>query len=205
MDGTRGAIAAALLVVSGCAQAGGIGDILGGVLGGQQPVGGTETGAVVAEVRAVDTRNQVIEIRTDDGQNADIRYDQNTRVVYRQQEYPVTALEPGDVVRMNVQRSGNEYYTQDIQVQQSVQERQGDTGAYDSDELYQFSGTVDQIDQTRGLFTLRARNGEVVTVAMPYNATSSARDRFQRLRRGNSVAVEGRFVAEERIELTRFL
>jgi hypothetical protein len=205
MDGTRGAIAAALLVVSGCAQAGGIGDILGGVLGGQQPVGGTETGAVVAEVRAVDTRNQVIEIRTDDGQNADIRYDQNTRVVYRQQEYPVTALEPGDVVRMNVQRSGNEYYTQDIQVHQSVQERQGDTGAYDSDGLYQFSGTVDQIDQTRGLFTLRARNGEVVTVAMPYNATSSARDRFQRLRRGNSVAVEGRFVAEERIELTRFL
>jgi hypothetical protein len=205
MNGTRGAIAAALLVVSGCAQAGGIGDILGGVLGGGQPAGGTDTGAVVAEVRGVDTRNQVIEIRTDDGQNADIRYDQNTRVVYRQQEYPVTALEAGDVVRMNIQRSGNEYYTQDIQVQQSVQERQGDTGAYDRDELYQFSGTVDQIDQTRGLFTLRSRNGEVVTVAMPYNATSSTRDRFQRLRRGNSVAVEGRFIAEERIELTRFL
>jgi hypothetical protein len=205
MNGTRGAIAAALLVMSGCAQAGSIGDILGGVLGGQQPAGGTETGAVVAEVRGVDTRNQVIGIRTDDGQNADIRYDQNTRVLYRQQEYPVTALETGDVVRMNVQRSGNEYYTQDIEVQQSVQERQGDTGVFDSDRLYQFTGTVDQIDQTRGLFTLRSRNGELVTVAMPYNATSSARDRFQRLRRGNSVAVEGRYIAEERIELTRFL
>jgi hypothetical protein len=76
---------------------------------------------------------------------------------------------------------------------------------FDSDRLYQFTGTVDQIDQTRGLFTLRSRNGELVTVAMPYNATSSARDRFQRLRRGNSVAVEGRYIGEERIELTRFL
>jgi outer membrane lipoprotein SlyB len=206
MKATRGALATALLIVSGCAQAGSIGDILGGVLGGgQQPVGGTETGAVVAEVRAVDARNQVIEIRTEDGQNVDIRYDQNTRVVYRQQEYQVTALEPGDVVRMNVQRSGNEYYTQDIEVQQSVQERQGETGAFDPDALYQFSGTVEQVDQTRGLFTLRSRNGDVVTVAMPYNATSSARDRFQRLRRGNSVAIEGRFIGEERIELTRFL
>jgi hypothetical protein len=209
MKGTRGAIGAALLIVSGCAQTGGIGDILGGVLGGQ-PAGGTDSGAVTAEIRGVDARNRIIEIRTDDGQNADVRYDDDTRVVYRQQEYPVTALEPGDVVRMDVQRSGNGYYTQDIQVQQSVQERQGeagvfDSGPFDSDELYQVSGSVDQIDQTRGLFTLRTRNGEVVTVAMPYNATSSARDRFARLRRGNSVAIEGRFVGDDRIELTRFL
>jgi hypothetical protein len=204
MKAIRGSIAAAVLIASGCAQAGSIGDILGGVLGGGQPAGGTESGAVVAEVRAVDTRNEVLEVRTDDGQNVDIRYDRNTRVVYRQQEYEVTALEPGDVVRMNVSRNGNEYYTQDIEVQQSVQDRQGGSSS-GSDEVYQINGSVDQIDQTRGLFTLRTSNGQMITVAMPYNATSSARDRFQRLRRGNTVAVEGHFVSDERLELTRFL
>jgi hypothetical protein len=206
MKTKRGAVVAALLIASGCAQAGSLGDVLGGVLGGGQPVGGTQSGAVTAEVRAVDTRNQIIEIRTDDGQNADIRYDQNTRVVYRQQEYQVSALESGDLVRMDVQRTtGNEYYTRDIEVQQSVQDRRGDTGYSDPNALYQFSGTVDQIDQTRGLFTLRTRNDEVVTVAMPYNASSSARDRFQRLRRGSSVAIEGRYLSQEQVQLTRFL
>jgi hypothetical protein len=204
MKPARGLVFAALLTAGGC-QTGGIGDVLGGVLGGgQQPVGGTESGAVVAEIRGVDDYNHVIEIRTNDGQNADVRYDQNTRVVYREQQYEVTALEPGDIVRMDVSRSGNEYYTRDIQVQQSVQERQGETGAFDPDALYQLSGSVQQIDYSRGLFTLRTSNDEVVTVTMPYNATSSARDRFERLRRGNSVAVEGRFVGEDRLELTRF-
>ena len=204
MRPARGLVFAALLIAGGC-QTGGIGDILGGVLGGgQQPAGGTEGGAVVAEIRSVDDYNRVIEIRTNDGQNADIRYDQNTRVVYRQQQYEVTALEPGDIVRMDVSRSGNEYYTRDIQVQQSVQERRGETGAFDPDALYQLSGNVEQIDYSRGLFALRTSNDEVVTVSMPYNLTSATRDRFERLRRGNSVAVEGRFVGEDRLELTRF-
>ena len=204
MKATRAAIVAVLWAAAGCAQMGGVGDILGGVLG--NPAGGTETGAVVAEVRTVDDRNQVLEVRTDAGQNVDIRYDQNTRVVYRQREYEVTSLEPGDVVRMDVTRTtGNEYYTQQIDVQQSVQERRGESGSTPSDDLYQINGTVDQIDQSRGLFTLRTRDGDVITVAMPYNASTSARDRVERLRRGNTVAVEGRFVNQERLELSRFL
>src|SRR5688572_14681453 len=105
MKAIRGIAAAGLLVLGGCAQAGGIGDILGGVLGGQ--TGGTgagSSGTVVAEVQRVDTRNAVIEVETEDRQRVDVRYDEQTRVIYRQQEYEVTALEPGDVIRMSLSR-----------------------------------------------------------------------------------------------------
>ena len=205
MKSSRGFSVGVALLLCGCAQAG---DILGGVLGGAQPAGtvGANGGTVVAEVQGVDVRNGVLEARTENGQVLDVRFDQNVRVVYQRQEYPVTALEPGDVVQMNVRRSGNQYYTQQIDVQQSVQDRGGaggGVGGYD-ERIYQVSGTVDQIDTSRGLFTLRTGQNQTITVAMPYNPTSSDRDRFNRLRRGNSVTVEGRFVTQDRLELTRF-
>src|SRR5688572_17086905 len=98
------ATAAVSLMFGGCAQTAGIGDILGGVLGGGAPAG-MESGAVVAEVQGVDAQNQVIQFRTEQGQNVNIRFDSRTRVVYRQQEYPVTSLERGDVVRATVAQS----------------------------------------------------------------------------------------------------
>lgn len=191
------------LLLCGCAQAQ---DILGGVLGGSaQPAGGGDAGTVVAEVQSVDARNGSLQIRTDDGQNVNIRFDQNIRVVYRQEEFPVTALERGDIVEMSVSRSGNEYYTQRIDVRESVQDRNGSTGNQDDDRVYQISGTVDQIDLQAGLFTVRNSNNQILTVSMPYNASSSTRDRFDRLRRGNNVRIEGRYVTQHRLELTRFM
>ena len=188
------AAAVALFVLSGCGQTAGLGDILGGVLGGgAQPTGsGAQSGTVSAEVREVDTRNRVLEVRTDDGQNVGIRYDDETRVVYEQREYPVTALEPGDMIRMNVSRTGqNEYYTAQIEVEQSVQDRTGYQGTTDPDRLYTLSGTVDQVDQNSGLFTLRTTNGRLYSVSMPFNSSAAARDRFSRLRRGHAVSFEG--------------
>jgi hypothetical protein len=133
--GARTACAIFALTLSGCGSSG-IGDVLGGVLGGGQPTG--ESGVVVAEVRAVDTRDQTIRIRTDEGQTADVRYDSRTTVVYRDRNYDVDALEAGDLVRMEVTRTAqNEYYTDQIEVEQSVQERSGqdDYDDIDSDRL----------------------------------------------------------------------
>ena len=84
-----------VLLLCGCAQAG---DILGGVFGGgAQPPGGASQGTVVAEVQSVDARDGNLQIRTDDGHNVNIPFDQNIRVVYRQEELPITALERGDI------------------------------------------------------------------------------------------------------------
>src|SRR5687768_14587248 len=107
---TRTACALFALTLSGCAGSG-IGDVLGGVLGGGQPAGQPESGTVVAEVRSVNTRDQMIRVRTDDGETADIRYDSRTTVSYRDRNYEVDALETGDVVRMDITRNNqNEYY-----------------------------------------------------------------------------------------------
>ena len=110
----------AACAVAGCSQLEGLGSVLGG-----PGAGSAQTGQVEAEIRAVNTSSQELDIRTTDGQDARIRYDNQTRVIYQDQEYPVTALEYGDLVVMNVQQSGNTYYTDVIQVRQSVQDRSG--------------------------------------------------------------------------------
>jgi hypothetical protein len=196
------------LTLSGCGTSG-IGDVLGGVLGGGQQQPTNETGTVVAEVRSVDTRDQLIRIRTDDGQTADIRYDSRTTVVYRDRQYDVDALEAGDVVRMDITRNNqNEYYTDQIEVEQSVQDRTGQDDYNDdigSDRLYQLTGRVGAIDRTRGRFTVQMSNGVTATVTMPYDPRTADRDRFVSLRSGNTVRVEGRWVDENVMELARFL
>ena len=202
--GARTACALLALALSGCAGSG-IGDVLGGVLGGGQPT--AQSGTLVAEVRSVNTRDQVIRVRTEAGETADVRFDSRTTVSYRDRTYPVDALETGDIVRMAITTtSQNEYYTAQIEVEQSVQDRTGSvTDEIDSDRLYQLSGRVEAVDRSRGRFTLRLSNGVTATVTMPYQPRSSDRTAFDRLRSGDTVRVEGRYVAENLMELVRFL
>ena len=204
--GARTACALLALSLSGCAGSG-IGDVLGGVLGGGQPA--AQSGTLVAEVRSVNTRDQVIRVRTEAGETADVRFDSRTTVSYRDRTYPVDALETGDIVRMAITTtSQNEYYTAQIEVEQSVQDRTGsvtdDDDDIDSDRLYQLSGRVEAVDRSRGRFTLRLSNGVTATVTMPYQPRSTDRTTFDRLRSGDTVRVEGRYIAANLMELVRF-
>lgn len=193
---------ALILTATACAGggAGGLGDILGTVLGGQQPAS-SNVGQLVAEVQAVDTRNQRLDVVTQDGQRGQIEYDGNTSVTYQQQQYPVTALERGDVVEMRIQEVGQgRYYTDQILVRQSVQQREGTTGG---GQVVQVSGTVAQIDHQRGWFDLDTGQG-AVTVTLPYNPPVQTVRDFEQLRRGSRVSLEGYRIASDRIELARF-
>ena len=197
------ALAVLPLTLGACAGgggAGGLGEILGTVLGGSQPAS-SSVGQLVVEVQQVDQSNQEIEVLTEDGQRGPIRYDQNTRVVYQQQEYPVTALERGDVVEMRIQQVQQGYYTDYILVRQSVQER-GDAGG-SSASLVQATGTVRAIDYQRGWFDLETTQG-TMTVTLPYNPASATVTAFERLERGDRVSIEGYRIASDRIELARF-
>ena len=202
---TRAGILLALpLALGACAGgggAGGLGDILGTVLGGAQPAS-SNVGQLVVEVQGIDQQNQAIEVLTEDGQRGPIRYDQNTTVVYQQQEYPVSSLERGDVVEMRIQElSGGGYYTDYILVRQSVQDRGGTSTGTAS--LVQASGTVQQIDYQRGWFDLQTSSA-VITITLPYNPPSATVNAFEQLDRGDRVTVEGYRVASDRIELVRF-
>jgi hypothetical protein len=187
--------AALLLATAGCSAntLGTLGDILG------TPGGASQTGQLSAEIRQVDTQNQRLEVVTQDGQSGHITFDQSTIVVYQQQQYPVTALERGDVVTLQVQQdSRGTLYTNRIDVQQSVQDRSvGSSG------VRQFYGRVGAIDRNRGMFVLQTQSGNV-TVTMPYNTARTTRDYFSRLRTGDTVRVDATLVGNNRAELYRF-
>ncbi|HLM69633.1 MAG TPA: hypothetical protein VK358_18975 [Longimicrobium sp.] len=209
--GLRLVALAAMLSATGCAQAGALGEILGGVMGpqGQGQQGQGQGGQVVGEIQGIDARQGVMQIRTQNGQTGNVRFDQNTRVVYQQREYAVTALERGDVVAFQVQQDqrGNAY-TNYIQVQQSVQDRSGQNtqqgGSYGNNGVQRFAGTVGYIDTQRGTFELRTQNGSA-QVALPYGASSQDAQRFRGLRSGQSVTLDGQMVAQGRIDLVRFI
>ena len=203
MGATRAVMVAAMIGMTGCAgleNLGGLADILGAVGGG---AGQQQQGQLTAEVQQVNTSQQSIRIRTQDGQTGAVLYDQNTVVVYQQQQYPVTALEAGDVANFQLQQApNNNLYAARIDVVQSVQERTGQTG---SGQLYQLAGRVGNVDQSRGIFELQTQTSGVILVSLPNNPSSAVADRFRRLRTGDSVGVEGHMVAQGRVELTRFL
>jgi exosome complex RNA-binding protein Csl4 len=190
------AVALALIATSACANSG-LGNVLGSVLGGAG--GGNE---LAGTIQGVDTRNQQIGIIQSNGQTVGVRYDNNTRVIYQNQNYPVTALENGDQVVARIQDNGNgNYYTDSIQVTQSAQNGGTGTG---SGSVQSFQGTVRQVDIQNGLFTIDGGTGYVVTVSMPYNPTRADLNRFQNLRQGDQVRFYGVALNNTRIELRQF-
>jgi hypothetical protein len=188
--------------LTGCASGagGGIGDILGAVLGGgggQQPQSGQVSGAITG----VDSRNQQIGLQTSNGQNVTLRYDGQTRVVYQQQQYPVTALERGDRVTMRVQQLQNgAYYTDYVQVDQSVR----GTGSGGAQQVQLFQGTVREVNVNSGWFTVNTSGHGVLTVSLPYAVSNADNTRFRSLRAGQSVRFYAVPLNNTRVELQRF-
>ena len=112
--------AATLVLFAGCSNMGSIGNILGSVLGG---MGGQQQQQqqIEAEVQQIDANSGRLYVRTRDGQNGTIRVDNNTMVVFNNQRYPVTSLERGDVVRIQLQQTqNNELYASRIDVLRSA-------------------------------------------------------------------------------------
>ena len=191
----RGALLALLIGTAGCAQAGNLGEILGGVM--NAPAANQLSGTI----QGVDTRSQQIFLKQSNGQTVALTYDNNTQVVYQNQNYPVTALESGDQVTARYQDKGNNgIYVDMIQVTQSTT-TSSNTGS--SNSLYNLEGNVRSIDRTNGVFTLATQNG-TITVSMPYNARSSDVTRFNSLRTGNYVQIQGLYLNESRVELRQF-
>lgn len=200
MMGRMRALALAAVVAStgACGNLGSVGDVLGGVLGT-----GNNASEVSGEVRYVDTRNQVVEVRTSDGRTASVLYDRNTRVVWQNREYAVTSLEAGDGVTMRLQQDANgRLYTDYIAVTYDGSPNDGNSGNVGG--VFSLSGSVGNVDYNRGTFELRQSGGATLLVAMPYNPTTSTRNRFQSLRAGDWVNLTARQVSETRFELETF-
>jgi hypothetical protein len=194
--GRRAAAAGLLAALAACSGAGTLGNVLGSVLGG----GGSSANQVSGYVRGVDTRSQVIAIQQPSGQSVNVLYDGQTRVVYNNQSYAVTSLDRGDQVTARIQSTNSGYYTDLVQVDQPVQ----GSAAVSSGNVQTLQGSVRQIDQQNGAFTMDVGNGSRVLVTMPYSARSSDINRFQNLRAGDYVRIAGTILNSSRVELRQF-
>jgi hypothetical protein len=127
---------------------------------------------------------------------------------YRGREYPVTQLETGDIVAMQLrQDSRGNSYTDLIRIQESIQDRnqRRGNGASPGPGIQTLDGRVEQLDFQRSSFEIRGQSRDRVIVSLPDNAQRSDVDRFRALRSGHYVRVEGRFLDRERFELENFL
>jgi hypothetical protein len=192
----RGAAAMLFLAATACSNNSNLGDILGGVLGGG---GGSQIEGTIA---GVNTRLQQIAIQQSNGQTVTVNYDNNTKVVYQNQNYSVSSLEFGDQVTARVSSSNNTnsgYYTDLVQVNRSVSQNGGVSG-----NVQNFEGTVRSIDRTNGFFTISTSNYGTLTISMPYNPTQSDLNRFNNLRTGDFVRFSGLMLNNSRVELRQF-
>ena len=192
----RGTAAALMIASLGACAGNSLGSILGGVLGGGT---GAQSGQLAGTVRSVDTRSQQIAIQQSNGQTVGVNYDNQTQVVYQNQNYPPTSLENGDQVTARIQANGNSYYTDYVQVDRSVRTTSGS-----SSNLQTLQGTVRQIDRNNGLFTVDVNNSGTLTVSLPYNLSSTDANTFSRLRSGDYVRFYGTYVGNSRVELRQF-
>jgi len=170
----RGTAAALMIASLGACAGNSLGSILGGVLGGA--------------------------IQQSNGQTVGVNYDNQTQVVYQNQNYPPTSLENGDQVTARIQANGNSYYTDYVQVDRSV--RGTSTGT--SSNLQTLQGTVRQIDRANGLFTVDINNSSTMTVSLPYNLNATDVNRFNSLRPGDFVRFYGTYLSNSRVELRNF-
>ena len=194
------ALSATLFTLGACANAGGLGSVLGSVLGGGgggQQLSGT--------VRAVDTRNQQISVAQSNGQSVAVQYDQNTKVVYQSKLYSVANLEAGDQINARIQTTQNNgYYTDSISVTQAAANSGTGSGGTTSESVQQLQGTVRSIDRNNGRFTVDASANVSLTVSMPYRAASADVNKFNNLRVGDFVRFTGVYLNNSLVELRQF-
>lgn len=157
---------------------------------------------IVGEVTNVDTRGRQIEIRADSGRTSMVRYDNNTQVIYRQRNYAVANLERGDYVAARVQQDRDgRYYTDTVTVRESAQDR----GYSGGSRLDRTEGRVEYVDSRRGTFEIRDSRNRLIVVSVAFNAPRAVIDRFNRLRNGDYVRIEGRSASADRFDLENFL
>jgi hypothetical protein len=193
-SGSMAMVGLLLVLVPACAP-------LDGVLG---DVGGYPDGRssqIAGEVRSVDARRGQLQVRDDRSRrNVTLRYDNRTRVTYGRQQYPASALERGDVVRVAVSydRSGSAWADR-VEVRSAA--RPGRTTA---GRVQRVDGAVRAVDTRRGYFALDQNRAGTIVVYMPQRASSNDARRFERLRRGDRVSVEVRPIGNNQAELVRF-
>jgi hypothetical protein len=204
----RASLALAVVAAGGCAGTG-----WDDVLYGDDRYGyGSD---IRGQVRDVGSRS--LELRTEGGRHVRVYHDRYTEVRYGDRRYSVRSLDRGDevVVRTRRERDGD-LYARAVIVRRSGRDRVYDrrTDRYPDrrvpprrDDAYartSLEGRVGRVDRRNDRFELRGTRQGTVWVSVPRDASRGTRERIDRLREGQHVRLQGRFLSGNRFEVEGF-
>jgi predicted RNA-binding protein len=157
-------------------------------------------------IERVDFSSRRIYLRPNDSDRRVVAYSADAKVLYRGREYPLTRLETGDVVALQVKRdSRGDSYTDLIRVQENVREQSRTERPSAAAQIQTLAGRVNRIDLRGNSFDLDDQQSQPVLVVLSESARDSDRERLRRLKDGDRVRIEGRFMGRDRFELLSFL
>ena len=153
---------------------------------------------ITATVNGVDTKLEEIYLRASGNQHYVVNYTKDTRVSDRGRSFSVAELRVGDQVRVDLrENTGRRLYADRIR-------RESAGAANNTVGIRTVEGTVERIVPERGFLELRVLNGDLLTVYVPESTSTTTRDRFDRIRVGDQVRLEGERLSEDRLELVVF-
>lgn len=154
---------------------------------------------ITATVNGVDPKLEEIYLRARGNQHYVVNYTQDIRVSDRGRSFPVGDLRIGDQVRVDLrENTGRRLYADHIRLESTGDATNSTFG------VRTVEGTVERIIPERGFLELRVLNGGLLTVYVPESTSASTRDRFNRIRVGDQVRLEGERLSEDRLELLAF-
>lgn len=152
---------------------------------------------VTATVNGIDSQVREIYLRTANNQHYVVNYTAGTRVMDRGRSSAIDNLRVGDQVRVEVREgTGRRLFADEILLE-------GPAAGASATRTVQ--GTVERVLPERGFLELRAANGRLLTIYLPESSSAETRNRFNRIREGDVVRLEGERLDEDRIELIAFL
>jgi hypothetical protein len=224
------AVIAPVVLLGACAHLTAIGtvaNLLEGVL--RTTPGEPATGEIVARIDGVDPQRQHLVVETETGEWGAIAYSGESRAFDTEgREIRVGALPLGEWARLRLREAQQGYHLEEVRILHeatpaAAAEVATDTVPTDTiptdtlppdtvpqpapelpreDEL---TGAVVTVELEEGRFTVRTDDGAEVRVTLPFNPSPETRERFELLRPGDEVRLEGEWLGESRFELRRFL
>jgi len=152
---------------------------------------------ITATVNGVDANLREVYLRTEKNQHYVVNYNDETRVMDRTREYAANRLRAGDLVRVDVrQGDGRRLYAERIVLENA--------GIPEASAIRTVEGTVERVLQERGILELRVLSGDLLTIYVPESSSAATKNRFNRIREGDHVRIEGERLSEDRLELLAF-
>ena len=152
---------------------------------------------VTATINGVDHGLHEIYLRAGSDQHYVVNYTKDTRVIGDGREYGPTGLRVGDRVRVDLHEgSDKRLYAEEIRVESGA--ASGASG------IRTVEGTVERVLPERGVLELRMLSGDLLTIYVSPSASDVVRDRFQRIRSGDYVRLEGERLSDDHLELLAF-